>query len=122
MRDHGTVPRRQHGGEHASGPPDRSVAHREGAAEKRVQGASGDPAAYGAVGQPQTTELLTRDDAVLAGGERSDHLALVSGAPFALHRYIRRTGTELAPRRGESPLKPCRASRSAVRCGGRDAA
>lgn len=73
------------------------MADRKRAAEERMQVAAQCARGYRPIGQAKVSELPPRDDAVLPVRKRSDRVIYVSGALFALHRCIRRTGIRLSP-------------------------
>lgn len=65
--------------------------------EERVQSASNRTRGNRPIGKTKLAQLLPRNDPMLPVSYRRNRLIQTSGAPFGLHRYIRRTGAEFAP-------------------------
>ena len=98
MRENRAVAAGKHSSQHASLPVDRPMADGEGAVEERVQAASNRTRGNCPIGKAEAAQLMPRNDTMLSVGYRRDRLIQASGAPFGLHRCIRRTGAKFAPR------------------------
>jgi len=85
------------GREHSAPLPNDPMPDRERSPKERVEVAAPGPKRNLAVTQPERAQLPPRNNAMLPLRQLTYRTVHASGAPFALHGCIRRTGAEFAP-------------------------
>jgi hypothetical protein len=98
MRDHRLLSAGKNPGQHSTRPGNEAMPNRERSTEEWVKIAPFGTKGNLAIAQPNAAELPPRHHPMLFPRQPSNRMIQASGAPFALHGYIRRTGAGFAPR------------------------